>query len=75
MRQRMSEKNVERLRRQLGMPEIISVLVRGGTDHRRDLLVAGGAVIYLWRDGTMTKSNFWKWSDPEATASGEVANA
>lgn len=64
MRQRMSEKNVARLRRKLNLP-IHHILVRGGTDHRKDLIMEDGMIISIWPDGTVQKSNCRAFVPPE----------
>ncbi len=53
MRQRLGKKKVDKLRKETGL-DIIAVLVRGGTHHRRDLCIRGGSIVSLWNDGTMT---------------------
>lgn len=55
-RQRLNDRKTRRLREQTGL-DVIRVLVRGGTDHRRDLCLADGSVVHLYRDGTMEKSD------------------
>lgn len=50
-RQRMSEKKVAKLRVQTGLP-VVAVLVRGGTDHRRDLCLEDGSVVHMYSNGT-----------------------
>lgn len=52
MRQKLGPKKVEALRKSTGL-SIVAVLVRGGTDHRKDLLIEGGKIICLYPDGTM----------------------
>lgn len=59
-RQKLSQRKVRRLARELDLP-IVHVLVRGGTDHRKDLCMVGGKVIHLYKDGTMEESEIgWK---------------
>lgn len=59
MRQRMSERNVAKLRDRTGLP-IVKVLVRGGTGHRKDLCLQDGTVTCLWPDGTV-EPTAWRW--------------
>ena len=47
----MGEKKVAKLREQTGLP-VIAVLVRGGTEHRKDLCLEDGSVVHLYSDGT-----------------------
>ena len=56
MRQRLSEKNVSRLAGKLGL-DIMKVLVRGGTGHRRDLILRDGSMKHLWPDGRIEDSD------------------
>jgi len=51
-RQLLGEKKINNLRQQTGL-DIVTVLVRGGTDHRKDLCLGDGSVIHLYADGTM----------------------
>jgi endonuclease V-like protein UPF0215 family len=55
-RQRLSEKNVAKLRKETGLP-VIAVLVRGGTAHRKDLCLEDGSVVRLYADGTTELSS------------------
>lgn len=55
MRQLLGPKKVAKLRRETGLP-IVKVMVRGGTDHRRDLCLEDGRIVHLWNDGTMDES-------------------
>lgn len=55
-RQKLGKKKLAKLRNETGLP-IIAVLVRGGTDHRKDLCLEGGKVIHLFNDGTMQESD------------------
>ncbi len=50
MRQRMSEKNVRKIRTKTGLP-VVDVLVRGGNGHIKDLVLEDGRVFYMWPDG------------------------
>ena len=56
-RQHLGKKKVMLLRQQLGL-DIIAVLVRGGTDHRRDLCLADGTVWYLDSEGHLEQAMF-----------------
>ena len=49
----MSEKNVRKLAAKLQLP-IKSVLVRGGTNHRKDLWLEDGTRLCYWPDGEFT---------------------
>ena len=60
MRQTLGEKKTKQLAKETGLP-IVKVLVRGGTDHRKDLCLEDGSVIHLYKDGTQEKSEF-TWS-------------
>jgi hypothetical protein len=55
-RQRLNRKSVNRLRRKLSL-DIVGVYVRGNTDHRKDLCMAGGAIYYFYKDGLIEKSS------------------
>ena len=55
MRQRLGIKKVNRLRLKFNL-DIVAVLVRGGTNHRRDLVMRDGSMIYLFSDGTMASN-------------------
>ena len=57
MRQRLNKKKIKKLKLQTGF-DIVAVFVRGGTDHRKDLCLADGSIVFLYKDGTMQKSNF-----------------
>jgi len=54
-RQSLGLKKVAKLMQSTGLP-LVGVLVRGGTDHRKDLLINDGSVVHLYRDGSMVKS-------------------
>jgi len=54
-RQMLSQKKVNKLRDQTGL-DITCVLVRGNTDHRKDLVV-NGVVHSLYKDGTIVKED------------------
>ena len=55
-RQTLNIKKTLMLREKLKLP-IFKVLVRGGTDHRKDLCFIDGTVMHLYRDGTIEKSS------------------
>jgi hypothetical protein len=55
-RQKLSEKKTEKLRNKTGLP-IIAVLVRGGTDHRKDLLLEDGSICSLFKNGDIIKTD------------------
>lgn len=55
MRQRLAIRKVRHLRQQTGL-DIIAVLVRGGTDHRKDLCLRDGTVACLWPDGAIEQT-------------------
>lgn len=67
-RQLMSAKNVAKLRAQTGLP-IVQVMVRGHTDHRKDLCLEDGTVVCLYKDGTMEKSTYG-WYQEETRTNG-----
>ncbi len=48
VRQHLSKKKVARLAAHTGF-DVVYVLVRGGTDHRQDLCLRDGSIIYFWR--------------------------
>ena len=54
MRQSMSQKNVRKYSKLLNL-DIVRILVRGGTDHRKDLHLKDGTIIYLYPGGGMYK--------------------
>ncbi len=56
MRQHLNAKKVAALARETGL-DVVYVLVRGGTDHRRDLCLRDGSIINLWSDGSTTESD------------------
>jgi len=60
MRQLMSQKNVRKYSYRLGL-DIVKIMVRGDTGHRKDLCLADGTIINLYPDGEMIKSES-KWS-------------
>lgn len=52
----MGRKKVLAIRRSTGLP-VCGVLVRGGTDHRKDLLLEDGTIAHLYRDGKLELSD------------------
>jgi len=63
MRQMLGKRKTQALDAQYGErlgSRVVHVQVRGGTDHRRDLLLADGTVWNLYRDGTL-KKDFCTW--------------
>lgn len=67
MRQKLSKIKIDKLKLETGL-DIVKVLVRGGTDHRKDLCLSDGSIIYLYKDGTMEKTNYryTNWNTPSA---------
>lgn len=63
MRCTVGPKKIAKYRAITGLP-IISALVRGGTDHRIDLLIDGGSIVHWYKDGTMEESEI-TWRDPK----------
>ena len=59
MRNKLGPKKVERIRKATGLP-VVGVHVRGNTDHRKDLLLEGGKIVYLYKDGVMKPSDI-RW--------------
>lgn len=59
MRQALSKKRTTILAAELNLP-ILSVMVRGNTDHRRDLFLEDGSIVMLYKDGTMAASSL-RW--------------
>lgn len=56
----MSDKNAKKLAASTGLP-VVKVLVRGGTNHRKDLCLEDGSIRCLWPDGEITESDArWK---------------
>jgi hypothetical protein len=62
-RQRLGLKKTLRLRQQTGLP-VVRVLVRGGTNHSRDLLLSTGHIVMLSRDGSMELDRVCTWNVP-----------
>ncbi len=56
MRQRLGAKKVKRIAETTGL-DVVHVLVRGGTGHRKDLCLRDGSVVHLFQDGTTEKSD------------------
>jgi hypothetical protein len=50
----MNERKTARIAVKYNLP-ISHILVRGGTDHRKDLLLKDGSVVHLNKDGTIKK--------------------
>jgi hypothetical protein len=62
MRQALSNKNVEKLKKKTGLP-IVKVMVRGGS-HSKLLCLEDGSIMILHPDGTMEKDSFrWKFEE------------
>lgn len=59
-RNRVGEKKVKKLREKTGLP-VLTALVRGGTDHRIDLLLEDGSIASLYRDGSIEKDTLVTW--------------
>lgn len=57
-RQRLGKKKVDKLIRETGL-NIVTALVRGGTNHRKDLCLVDGSVFHLFNDGSIEKSDIW----------------
>lgn len=55
MRQALGEKKVRKLAKETGL-NLVGALVRGGTDHRIDLLVDNGDVFCRFKDGSIKPS-------------------
>ena len=55
-RQLMGEKKTRRIAKQTGL-DVLFVLVRGGTNHRKDLLLRGGTVVSLHKDGRLEQTD------------------
>ena len=62
MRQSVGKKKVEKYRVQTGLP-VVGALVRGGTDHRVDLLLEDHSIVHLYPDGSMEKVEGLTWRD------------
>lgn len=68
MRQLLGTKKVKRLAAETGLP-IVKVMVRGGTDHRKDLCLEDGSIVSLYRDGTMENDPTCRWRVADQTSS------
>lgn len=68
MRQRLGNKKLRKLEKELGFP-IVAVLVRGGTEHRKDLCLENGMIKMMWFDKITQRNEFfdssYKWSISE----------
>lgn len=62
MRQLLGPKKVAALAQSTGLP-LEKVMVRGGTDHRRDLCLTDGRIFYLDRNGEIEDSGM-NWKQP-----------
>jgi hypothetical protein len=64
----IGKKKIQWLRRETGLP-VIAALVRGDTDHRIDLCLDDGRVVYFFKDGTMAETLIrHRYKQEEATA-------
>jgi hypothetical protein len=64
-RQRVGDKKVAKYRALTGLP-VLAALVRGGTDHRVDLLLADGSVMDWYpKTGEMEKAEGLTWDMKE----------
>jgi hypothetical protein len=61
MRQKLNEKNTKRIATKYNLP-IHHILVRGGTNHRKDLCLEDGSIKCLCPDGTITESEI-RWEN------------
>jgi hypothetical protein len=59
VRQRLGAKKVQKYAALTGLP-VVAGLVRGGTDHRVDLVLPDRSIVHYWPDGT------WETSDLKA---------
>lgn len=66
MRCSLGTKKVLQLRARTGLP-VVHAQVRGGTDHRIDLLLEGGMVVHLYKDGTIHAAAYG-WAAEEQSA-------
>lgn len=62
-RQWLGEKKVNQLRKQTRL-DIVGVLIRGNTNHRRDLCLADGTVMSLYKSGELELATI-VWSGGE----------
>lgn len=56
MRCKVGKKKVSAYMKKTGLP-VIGASVRGGTDHRIDLYLQDGVIVYWYKDGTMEKAD------------------
>lgn len=69
MRQLLSDKKVKKLIKQTELP-IVKVMVRGGTDHRKDICLEDGSIVSMDKDGYITVCPFpWKATQVNGTES------
>jgi hypothetical protein len=73
VRQKLGKKKIRYYRRILGLENIESGTVRGGTDHRVDLYLDNGISISYWPDGSLNY-DFDNYDNPEvpATIAGQI---
>lgn len=57
----MSDRNVKKYSKYLGF-DIVKIMVRGGTDHRKDLCLRDGSILNLYPDGEIIHSDS-KWTE------------
>lgn len=62
MRQLLSKKKTRKIAEATGL-DIEKIMVRGNTDHRKDLCLTDGTIAYLFRNGALVKSQD-RWSIP-----------
>lgn len=69
-RQLLSRRKIRRIEAQLFqmgiclLPRIVKVMVRGNTEHRKDICLEDGSILNLWPDGTIQRSQM-QWFRPE----------
>ena len=51
---KLGEKKIEKLKKQTGL-NIVKALTRGNTNHRIDLFVENGTMVYLFKNGIIAK--------------------
>ena len=61
-RQVLNKKKVERLREETGL-DIKKVMIRGNTNHRKDLCLSDGTITRMYKDGSMENEGE-KWYNP-----------
>jgi hypothetical protein len=65
MRQRIGEKKIKKYQETTGLP-VCSALVRGGTEHRIDLLIKDGEIVSYWpNSGEMELAYDTHWNYAE----------